>query len=234
MPCEKMIKRNLKKSFYLLASLFLLGITGVFIALVEFNSKYAEKNSKIVTLTVELDQLADRMNQAKPKLDEYDFLTFKADVFQQRDPQLFKITESVYKKSFQYGFDPELIWGIMQVESGSNPRAVSHRGAYGLMQVNFAVWKEELAIDRKRIFDIDYNLDLGLQILKRYYLESDGDIKRALYLYNNGYKYKNFSYIGRVNSRLWNLSLSDPGKNRLVENSPADDFSQLAGNRDNR
>ena len=229
-----MVKRNLKKSFFLLGFLFLVGVTGLFIALVDFNSRYAEKHSKIVNLTDELDRLSSQMNQVQSKLQEYDFLVFKADVFQRRDPQLFKITESVYRKSSQYGFDPELIWGVMQVESGTNPRAVSHRGAYGLMQVNLSVWKDELSIDKKRIFDIDYNLDLGLQILKKYYLESDGDIKRALHLYNNGYRYNNLSYVGKVNSQLWNLSLSDSGKNRIVENGTASNFTWPSGGGKNR
>ncbi|MCK4835874.1 MAG: lytic transglycosylase domain-containing protein [Candidatus Aminicenantes bacterium] len=219
-----MFKRNLKKSFYLIIFLFLVGLTGLFIALVELNTRYEEKHSKITNLTVELNRLENQMSLARAKLDEYDFLAFKADVFQRRDPQLFKITESVYKKSSQYGFEPELIWGVMKVESGYNPRAVSHRGACGLMQVNFSVWKDELSIDKKRIFDIDYNIDLGLQILKRYYLESKGDIKKALHLYNNGYRYKNFSYVNKVKSQLWNLSLSNPGATGLSEVGTKDGY----------
>jgi soluble lytic murein transglycosylase-like protein len=229
-----MFKRNLKKSFHVLVILFLMGITGLFIALVEFNSRYEEKHSRITSLSAELDRLADQMNLTQSKLEDYDSLTFKADVFQQREPQLFKIIESVYKKSSQYGFEPELIWGVMKVESGYNPRAVSHRGAYGLMQVNFSVWKDELAIDKKRIFEIDYNIDLGLKILKRYYLESDGDIKRALHLYNNGYKYNNFSYVSKVNSQLWNLSLSNTKRNSSTESGSKEGLSFSPGIRKNR
>lgn len=229
-----MFKKNLKKSLYLLVLLFLVGISGLFLALVEFNSRYEEKKSRITHLTLELDRISQQMNQAQSKLEKYDSLVFKADVFRRRDPQLFRISESVYKKSAKYGFEPELIWGVMQVESGHNPRAVSHRGAYGLMQINFAVWREELKIDKRRIFDIDYNIDLGLRILKRYYLESDGDIKKALHLYNNGYRYNNLSYVGKIKSQLWNLSLSGPVESRSAGDVPPRDFSLPPVNRENR
>jgi soluble lytic murein transglycosylase-like protein len=76
--------------------------------------------------------------------------------------------------------------------------------------VNFSVWKNELSIDKKRIFDIDYNIELGLQILKRYYQESKGNIFRALHLYNNGYRYNNLSYVSKVKSQLGKFSLSAP------------------------
>jgi soluble lytic murein transglycosylase-like protein len=210
-----MFRRNLKKSFYLLIGLFGVGLVGIFLALVEFNTSYREKHLKISSLSAELEQLESQMNLARTKLDNYDFLAFKANIFEKRDPHLSRITESVYEKSSHYGFQPELILGMMKVESGYNPRAVSRRGAYGLMQVNFSVWKDELDIDKKRIFDIDYNIDLGLQILKRYYLESKGNLKRALHLYNNGYKYKNYSYVNKVESQFREFSLSMSPESRL-------------------
>ena len=205
-----MIKKNLKKSFYLLIGLLLVGLFGMLIAMVDFDTRYQDKHRMLNQLTIENSILQNRINFVRNKLRHYDFLSFKSDVFEKRDPQLSRITETIYKKSFQYGFRPELVLGMVKVESDYNPRAVSNRGAYGLMQVNFSVWKNELSIDKKRIFDIDYNIELGLQILKRYYLESKGNIFRALHLYNNGYKYNNRSYVGKVKSQLGKFSLSTP------------------------
>lgn len=210
-----MFRRNLKKSFYVLIALFLAGLAGIFMALVEFNASYRDKHKKISNLSLELEQLENQLNLAQTKLGNYDILAFKANVFEKQDPHLSRITESVFKKSTQYGFQPELILGMMKVESGYNPRAVSHRGAYGLMQVNFSVWKNELDIDKRKIFEIDYNIDLGLQILKRYYLESKGNLQRALHLYNNGYKYNNRSYVGKVESQFRNFSLSKSSASQL-------------------
>jgi hypothetical protein len=205
-----MFKKNLKKSFYLLVGLLLVGLIGLSIAMVEFDSRYQDKHRMLNRLSLEYDILQTRLNFFREKLQYYDFLSFKSDVFEQRDPQLSRITETIYKKSYQYGFRPELILGMVKVESDYNPRAVSNKGAYGLMQVNFSVWKNELSIDKKRIFDIDYNIELGLQILKRYYQESKGNIFRALHLYNNGYRYNNLSYVSKVKSQLGKFSLSAP------------------------
>ena len=36
------------------------------------------------------------------------------------------------------------------------------------MQVNYPVWKDELNIDRRKLFQVDYNIELGLTILKGY------------------------------------------------------------------
>ncbi len=99
----------------------------------------------------------------------------------------------------------------MQVESAFNPLAVSAAGAFGLMQVRYAVWKDELGIDRSRIFDVEYNIDLGLRILKQYQDIAGGNMRRALFLYNNGYKYNNEGYVAKVNSSIYNQEL-EPDK----------------------
>ncbi len=78
------------------------------------------------------------------------------------------------------------------------------------MQVRYAVWKDELNIDRSRIFDIEYNIDLGLRILKQYHEVSGGNIRRTLFLYNNGYKYNNSGYLAMVNSSIYNQEPRNP------------------------
>jgi soluble lytic murein transglycosylase-like protein len=87
---------------------------------------------------------------------------------------------------------------LIFVESRFDRRAVSRKGACGLMQVNYPVWKQALAIDRDRLFQIDYNIELGLTILKGYLLETKGDLVRALILYNNGYNYTGNDFHERV------------------------------------
>ena len=66
------------------------------------------------------------------------------------------------------------------------------------MQINYSVWKNELAINFRKIFDIEYNIDLGLQVLKRYYRKTGGDLLRTLHLYNNGYLHNNEKYKYKV------------------------------------
>lgn len=195
---RKLIKKNLKKSSILIIILFIIGLVGLFKGISEFNRQYDLNSSYLKIISKKAAELTKQVDTNKKKLDQYKYMEFKVNAFKNRYPLFSKILDTTYIKSQKYGFHPNLILGIMQVESAFKPEAISHKGAYGLMQINYFAWKDELSIDKERIFDIDYNVELGLQILKTYYIESNGDIFRALYLYNNGYKYNNTAYTEKV------------------------------------
>ncbi|MCP4152572.1 MAG: lytic transglycosylase domain-containing protein [bacterium] len=126
------------------------------------------------------------------------FADFKENVFRLRFPRFAKIAKNVYDKSKELKFNPYLTMAIIQVESGFDPYAVSTAGAYGLMQVNYSVWKNALDIDYNRIFEKEYNIELGLRVLRHYLNKSGGNIFRALFRYNNGYKHNNTAYNGKI------------------------------------
>lgn len=214
-----MVKRNLKKSLFLLVGLFLIGLCGLFLALFEFNKNYTVHKEALQMASTKLIQLENQVGEAREKLKRYDFLKFKVAAYEKKLPDFSLVLNSAYEKSLQYGFHPDLVLSIINVESGFNPKAVSFRGAYGLMQVNLSVWKKELAIDKKRILNIDYNIDLGLRILRRYLIEANGDLKKALHLYNNGYKYNNTSYVKKIKSQLSNFSLTRSFNGTITRNS---------------
>ena len=92
------------------------------------------------------------------------------------------------------GLDPELIIGLMFVESSLKPLQESRKGALGLMQIRYSIWKEEPELkdngilSRDHLFWIDENIKAGTDILKKYYEESGRDIGMALYRYNTGSK----------------------------------------------
>ncbi len=115
-----------------------------------------------------------------------------------QSPEFARITHSVFSQSRKHGFSPYLVMAIIFVESRFDRHAVSRKGAYGLMQVNYPVWKTQLNIDFKRISQVDYNLELGLTILKGYLRETSGDILKALVLYNNGYKSADSKYQEKI------------------------------------
>ncbi len=201
-----MVIRNLKIFSFLLVSLFFTGLGGLFMGLTDINRYYEENKETIDVLVDEVIRLEKRIIIDNQKLKDYDFMKFKVNAFSKRYSQLSVILDSAYEKSRQYDFEPNLVLGIMKVESGFNPNAVSYVGACGLMQVNVPVWQKELSIDKNRIFEVAYNIDLGLQILKQYYNESNGDMKRALHLYNNGYLYNNTAYTDLVDSAVLSFS----------------------------
>jgi soluble lytic murein transglycosylase-like protein len=195
---KRLIKKNLKKSLILIISLFIIGLFGLFKGASEFNRQYDVNSYYLKIISKKATELTEQVNINKKKLDKYKYMEFKVNAFNKKYPMFSKILDTTYIKSQKYGFHPNLILGMMQVESDFNPKAMSHKGAYGLMQINYFAWKDELSIDKNRIFDIDYNIELGLEVLKRYYNESNGNIFRALFLYNNGYKYNNTMYPKKV------------------------------------
>lgn len=192
------MKKNIRKFAVLLITLFCLGLSGLFIGLVEIDQHYSQNKENIDILVNEVMRLDKQVARNEKKLDNYAFMEYKVNAFAKRYALYSTIVDAVYKKSRQYGFEPELVLGIVKVESNFNPKAVSYVGAVGLMQVNLPVWREALSIDDSRVFEVEYNIDLGLQILKQYYDEVNGDMKMALHLYNNGYKYNNTSYADNV------------------------------------
>jgi soluble lytic murein transglycosylase-like protein len=199
-----------KRCAILLLALLVISVSGLLLGFHESNRNYERSLAHIRYLQANLGDLHGQVVQMDEtaRLNEQhyariDFLEYQNAVFQKKFPDFSQIVNTTYNKSKTFGFHPNLIMAVMQVESGYNPLALSTVGAYGLMQVHYAVWKDELKIDKSRIFDIDYNIGLGLKILKQYYDLSGGDIRRALFLYNNGYRYQNTGYLAKVNDSLY-------------------------------
>jgi soluble lytic murein transglycosylase-like protein len=200
-----------KKSVFLLLFLLVIGISGLVLGFIDSNRNYERSLAHIHYLQANLGDLHGqllRMNEEsmlnEKKYARVDFLEYQSTIFQKKFPDFSEIVNITYNKSKFFGFHPSLILAVMQVESAFNPLALSTAGAYGLMQIHYAVWKDELKIDKNRIFEIEYNIGLGLKILKQYYDLSGGDINRALFLYNNGYKYQNTGYLTKVNNSIYN------------------------------
>jgi soluble lytic murein transglycosylase-like protein len=203
--CELMVQRNIKLFAWLLTILFFMGLVGLSIGLVELNAKYESKQQVLGILSNQVLKLQFKLDTQQQKLAKYNFMEYKNRAFSKRYPQFSFILDTVYRKSLQYDFKPDLVLGVVHVESFYNPEAISHKGAYGLMQVNLAVWRDPLNIDENRIFDVEYNIDLGLKVLKHYYEETNGNLKLALHLYNNGYLYNNTSYTEKVDSAVTSI-----------------------------
>ena len=68
-------------------------------------------------------------------------------------------------------------------ESGYDPKAISKRGAKGLMQLMPSTAK---ALGVKDIFDPEHNINGGVRYFKRLVNRFDGDVRLALAAYNAG------------------------------------------------
>ena len=89
--------------------------------------------------------------------------------------------------------DDDLVNAIIQVESSGNPKAVSNKGAYGLMQIRWSIWKDELreqgiAKEKKDLFNSQTNIKAGRYILAHYMEKHDNNLKAALNSYSGGAK----------------------------------------------
>lgn len=206
-----MQKNPVKKFAVVLSILTVLAIGSLLTQMVESNHNYERSlahiqylRSYLGDLHGELLQLNQEQLADRKKYERLDLLEYKNATFHKKFPDFARIVDVAYKTSRRYGFHPNLVLSVMQVESAFDPMAVSTAGAYGLMQVRYAVWKDELNIDKNKIFDIEYNIELGLKILKQYHEVSGGNLGRTLFLYNNGYKYNNSGYITKVNASIYN------------------------------
>jgi soluble lytic murein transglycosylase-like protein len=193
----------LKKIQYSMFILFMLA-TGVLALLtIDLSKQKLESRAAIQVLTREVSLMDKKITAFEKYKREIDQYQFQENIFKLKYPKFAEIAKIVFAKSRKFGFNPYLVMAIIQVESDFKPFAVSKAGAYGLMQVNYSVWKDELNIRFNRIFEKEYNIELGLKILKHYYDETNGDLLKALFHYNNGYKFNNTEYSVKVISTLF-------------------------------
>jgi soluble lytic murein transglycosylase-like protein len=79
--------------------------------------------------------------------------------------------------------DPALVRAVIETESNWNPRAYSHKGAGGLMQLIPTTAQRYGAYD---LFNPQQNIDAGVQHLKRLLERYNGNLDLALAAYNAG------------------------------------------------
>lgn len=90
---------------------------------------------------------------------------------------------AVHYEATRAGLDPQLVLGLIQVESGFKKYAVSSAGARGYMQV-MPFWVKVIGGRNDNLFHLRMNLRYGCTILKHYLDIERGDLYRALGRYN--------------------------------------------------
>jgi soluble lytic murein transglycosylase-like protein len=89
----------------------------------------------------------------------------------------------IYRTGKSAGVDPRFIHAVIKQESKYDPKAVSHVGAEGLMQMMPATAKR---FGLKDPFDPKANVEAGTKYLKWLLKRFDGDVSLALAGYNAG------------------------------------------------
>jgi hypothetical protein len=83
----------------------------------------------------------------------------------------------------QYKVDPAIIRAIIMAESGNNPKAISNRGARGLMQLMPRTAK---SLGVKDSFNPEQNIHAGVKYFSQLLNKFNGDPSLALAAYNAG------------------------------------------------
>jgi hypothetical protein len=99
---------------------------------------------------------------------------------------LVKVAEletAVRKYARQHGVDEDLVWAVMRQESGFNPRAISPKGAMGLMQLMPGTASSMGVADP---FDMEQNIAGGIKYLEKCLRQFNQDVSLALAAYNAG------------------------------------------------
>lgn len=94
-----------------------------------------------------------------------------------------ELRDLVFQACHEEGLDARLVDAVVQVESGYNPHAVSHKGAIGLMQLMPATARRLEVVDP---FDPEQNVRGGVRELRRLVDQYAGDLVLALAAYNAG------------------------------------------------
>jgi hypothetical protein len=95
------------------------------------------------------------------------------------------VADAVSAASDRYRLDPDLLNSVIRAESGFNPRAVSHKGAQGLMQL-MPETASKLGVPNA--FDPEANVDGGTRYLRELLEKYNYDLIKALAAYNAGTK----------------------------------------------
>lgn len=90
---------------------------------------------------------------------------------------------SVHYEATRAGLDPQLVLGLIQVESGFKKYAFSSVGARGYMQV-MPFWVKSIGNTDHNLFHLRLNLRYGCTILRHYLDIEHGNLYRALGRYN--------------------------------------------------
>ena len=101
------------------------------------------------------------------------------------------IQQQIITEAKRQNMAPSLALAIAKVESNFNPKALSHAGAKGVMQIMPRTAEQAFGVPSSRLFDPDVNIEVGVKFIKKLLKRYDGRLDIALSHYNGGSGVKN-------------------------------------------
>jgi soluble lytic murein transglycosylase-like protein len=117
---------------------------------------------------------------------------------------------TVHYEAKRAGLDPQLVLGLIQVESAFRKYAISSAGARGLMQV-MPFWVKAIGSDDNNLFHLRTNLRFGCVILRHYLDIEKGDLYRALGRYNGSLGRAEYPNLVLAAWRQWEIDPAPAG-----------------------
>lgn len=115
---------------------------------------------------------------------------------------------TVHYEAKRAGLDPQLVLGLIQVESAFRKYAVSSVGARGYMQV-MPFWVKLIGTTDQNLFNLRINLRYGCTILRHYLDIENGNLFRALGRYNGSLGKAEYPYtVLHAWDGTWNYTSS--------------------------
>ena len=178
------------------------------------SDEYAEVKAKYEDLSARLANIKDRNDLLKRDIILY------IEIKYQHIPDVLakNIAENVVEICSKEKMSPELVMGIIQVESSFNPMAISNKNARGLMQV-MPMWAKEFKLRRVNdLHNVDINILSGIKVLKIHIKEENGNLDKGLYRYVNKdktYADSVYNAIGKFVS--FRITIDNNGKDNNQE-----------------
>lgn len=150
--------------------------------------KYTNENGVICYTDTPIDKKANRIHKDHANAPSKQKQGYRPDSKSTSDYH-----SIVHEKASNYNLDPSLIKAVITTESNWNSRAISRKGAMGLMQLMPAT-----AVDMNvsNPLDPEENIEGGTKYLKYLLERFNGDLTLALAAYNAGPKtVEKFGYV---------------------------------------
>ena len=165
----------MKSTVYKKLTVYLLSVGVIrllFIAVMILSVTYA--HNRITQQVVSAQRLKKKVLAAKTECRSSSIAGKKAERF---------LHPIVIQAAGRYQVDPALVKAIIMAESGYNARAISKKGAKGMMQLMPATAQ---ALGVEDVFNPKQNISGGVRYFKQLVNQFDGDVKLALAAYNAG------------------------------------------------